>query len=110
MQGVTRSPYPSFTIDESFQAFLNIFSSYIEPTHGLLFAVECTNIGFLLIRFGYHNERYSLRSDFHKPFSICLSFAYALQLEVVYAYQCFRYRLRVQYIVYGNPYLVLGID
>src|SRR3712207_8965585 len=66
MQGVTRSPYPSFTIDESFQAFLNIFSSYIEPTHGLLFAVECTNIGFLLIRFGYHNERYSLRSDFHK--------------------------------------------
>src|SRR3712207_8256759 len=42
---------------------------------------------------------------FRSPFSICLSFAYALQLEVVYAYQCFRYRLRVQYIVYGNPYL-----
>ena len=78
VQCVSRSPYSSFAIYESFQSLLNIFSSYIESADGLFFTVYDTHIRLLLFRFCHDNERYALRSDFNEPVSIGLSLSYGL--------------------------------
>ena len=103
MQRISRSPYPSFAIDESLQSFLNVFSAYIEPADRLFFAICHTNVSFLLLYFGYHNERNTLRSDFRKSFTIRFTGSDDLQLEVVNSYFSFLHRFGIQDIAYGNP-------
>ena len=106
MQCISRTPYASLAIDKSFQTFLNVFSSHIEPADRLLFAIDHAYICLLLVRFGYRYERNSLRSDFYQPFTVRLSLSNRLELEVVNCYLCFRYRLRIQNVIYRNPQLI----
>ena len=106
MQRISRAPYPSFAIDEPFQSFLNIFSAYIEPADRLFLAICHTNVSFLLLYFGHHNERNTLWSDFCKSFTIGLSGSDGLQLEVVNSYFCFLHRFGIQDVAYGNPQFV----
>ena len=103
MQRISRSPYPSFAIDESLQSFLNVFSAYIEAADRLFFAICHTNVSFLFLYFGHHNERNTLRSDFRKSFTISLTGSDGLQLEVVNSYFRFLHRFGIQDIAYGNP-------
>ena len=106
MQRISRSPYPSFAIDESFQSFLNIFSTYIEPADRLFFTVCHTNVSLLFLYFGHHNERNTFRGDFRKSFTIGLSGSDGLQLEVVNSHFCFLHRFGIQDVAYGYPQFV----
>ena len=100
---ISRSPDPSFAIDEPFQSLLYLFSAYIEAADGLLFAVCHADVGFLLVHFGNDNEGHAFRGDFNKAFPVGLARSDGLQLEVVGGYFCLLYRPRVQDVAYGNP-------
>ena len=106
MQRISRSPYPSLAIDEPLQSFLNIFSAYIEPADRLFFTICHTNVSFLFLYFGHHNERNTFRSDFCKSFTIGFTGSYGLQLEVVNSHFCFLHRFGIQDVAYGNPQFV----
>ena len=106
MQRISRSPYPSLAIDEPLQSFLNIFSAYIEPADRLFFTICHTNVSFLFLYFGHHNERNTFRSDFCKSFTIGFTGSYGLQLEVVNSHFRFLHWFGIQDVTYGNPQLV----
>lgn len=58
MQCISRTPYASLAIDKSFQTFLNVFSSHIEPADRLLFAIDHAYIQKVLetaSKMGYKN-------------------------------------------------------
>ena len=106
MQRISRSPYPSLAIDEPLQSFLNIFSAYIEPADRLFFTIYHTNVSFLFLYFGHHNERNTFRSDFCKSFTIGFTGSYGLQLEVVNSHFRFLHWFGIQDVAYGNPQFV----
>ena len=106
MQRISRSPYPSLAINEPLQSFLNIFSAYIEPADRLFFTICHTNVSFLFLYFGHHNERNTFRSDFCKSFTIGFTGSYGLQLEVVNSHFRFLHWFGIQDVAYGNPQFV----
>lgn len=48
MQSVSRTPYSSFTVHKSFQAFLDILAAHIKAAGGLFFSVCYFYVGFCL--------------------------------------------------------------